>query len=52
MKRNFKAKVRNVACVQPGLLDTIYKELALDESKEAHPAENSHDIFGRNWTIT
>lgn len=24
MKRNFKAKVRNVACVQPGLLDTIY----------------------------
>lgn len=37
MKRNFKARVRNVACVQPGLLDTIYKELTLDASKEAHP---------------
>lgn len=29
--------MRNVACVQPGLLDTIYKELTLDASKEAHP---------------
>lgn len=37
MKRNFKAKMGNVACVQPGLLDTIFKELTLDASKEAHP---------------
>lgn len=37
MKRNFKARVRNVACVQPGLLDTIYKDLTLDASNEAHP---------------
>lgn len=29
--------MRNVACVQPGLLDTIYKELTLDASKEALP---------------
>lgn len=37
MKRSFTSKVCNVACVQSGLLDTIYKELTLDASKEVHP---------------
>ena len=36
-RRLFKDKLKNLACVQPGVADLIYKELALDESVAAHP---------------
>lgn len=37
MKRSFKERVKNVANVQPALLDVLYKELTLDATTESHP---------------
>lgn len=36
-KKMFKDKIRNIANIQPALLDFIYSELAIDAAAMAHP---------------
>ncbi|XP_060561163.1 uncharacterized protein LOC132720934 [Ruditapes philippinarum] len=37
MKQQFKRRLGNVVSIQPGVVDMIYKELALDASATSHP---------------
>ncbi|XP_052798704.1 uncharacterized protein LOC128230468 isoform X1 [Mya arenaria] len=36
-KRYFKQKLQNIANIKPGVVDFIYKELAMDASQVSHP---------------
>ena len=36
-RSNFKNRIKNIASIQPALLEMIYQELVLDSSTASHP---------------